>query len=157
MTLNLYTAARGPVQSVNPDICVIYLASQGYVTDGNGNPSGSYATPFTVFAQVQPPSGRDIDHINFFNLQGVMRTVIMYGAPLAINRVSTRGGDLLLFPQTPGAPLDNWLVTYVDETWSPDRMGWSRIIVTLQTDGRVIALNQFGLPALNSNGSLVYT
>jgi hypothetical protein len=179
MALNLHAAVRAPIQSVNPDITAIYLQSRGNYTLDDGTVLPAYATPFDVQAQVQPPTGRDLRHIEFLNLQGVVRTVYVYSNPLAVDRVAARGGDLFMFPQAQPhvvfdssgkivkdsngqailalSPVDLWLVAHVDEFYDVNNLGWTKLYVTLQADGRTVIVNSSGLPVLNSNGGLVTT
>ncbi len=134
MSLNLHSAARGMIQAVNADISATYLQSTGYTLNASGQQVATYAQAKTVQIQVQPPSGRDLQHMEFLNLQGVVRTVFLYSNPQAVDRINVQGGDLLQFPQFHGEPIDNWLVTYVDQTWDVGLTGWTKLIVTLQTD-----------------------
>lgn len=134
MSLNLHSAARGMIQAVNADISATYLQSTGYTLNASGQQVATYAQAKTVQIQVQPPSGRDLQHMEFLNLQGVVRTVFLYSNPQAVDRINVQGGDLLQFPQFHGEPVDNWLVTYVDQTWDVGLTGWTKLIVTLQTD-----------------------
>lgn len=134
MSLNLHSAARGMIQAVNADISATYLQSTGYTLNASGQQVATYAQAQTVQIQVQPPSGRDLQHMEFLNLQGVVRTVFLYSNPQAVDRINVQGGDLLQFPQFHGEPVDNWLVTYVDQTWDVGLTGWTKLIVTLQTD-----------------------
>lgn len=134
MSLNLHNAVRGMIQAVNADISATYLQSTGYTLNASGQQVATYAQAQTVQIQVQPPSGRDLQHMEFLNLQGVVRTVFLYSNPQAVDRINVQGGDLLQFPQFHGEPIDNWLVTYVDQTWDVGLTGWTKLIVTLQTD-----------------------
>ena len=134
MSLNLHSAVRGMIQAVNADISATYLQSTGYTLNASGQQVATYAQAQTVQIQVQPPSGRDLQHMEFLNLQGVVRTVFLYSNPQAVDRINVQGGDLLQFPQFHGEPVDNWLVTYVDQTWDVGLTGWTKLIVTLQTD-----------------------
>lgn len=134
MSLNLHNAVRGMIQAVNADISATYLQSTGYTPNASGQQVATYAQANTVQIQVQPPSGRDLQHMEFLNLQGVVRTVFLYSNPQAVDRINVQGGDLLQFPQFHGEPIDNWLVTYVDQTWDVGLTGWTKLIVTLQTD-----------------------
>lgn len=177
MSLNLHAAVRGPIQAVNKDIQVAYLQSRGNDINDDGTVLPIYAAPFYVKAQVQPPTGRDLRHAEFLNLQGVLRTVYLYSNPQSVDRVAARGGDLLMFPQSQphvvydssgrivlnseglpvlaGAPLDLWLVRWVDEWYDAQALGWTKLFATLQADGRQIVLNSNRLPVLNSQGGLV--
>jgi hypothetical protein len=149
MSLNLHATVRAAIQTVNADITASYIASTGYTVNSAGKQTPSYATPVNVRCQVQPPSGKDLKHLEYLNIQGTIRTVFLYSDPQAIVRVTARGGDLLQFPQFTGAPTDNWLVVEVAETWDvgingtvpadlptppPSFSGWSKLYVTLQTD-----------------------
>ena len=149
MSLNLHATVRAAIQTVNADITASYLASTGYTANGSGQQAPSYAASVDVQCQVQPPSGRDLRHIEFLNIQGTIRTVFLYSNPQAIDRIDARGGDLLQFPQFSGAPVDNWEVFHVGETWDvgtnaapaselptppPSYSGWTKLYVVLQTD-----------------------
>ena len=149
MGLNLHATVRAAIQIVNADIDALYLKSTGFGSNPSGKQVPAYATPVTVRAQVQPPSGKDLRHLEFLNIQGTIRTVFLYSNPQAIVRIDAKGGDLLQFPQFGGAPSDNWLVVSVAETWDvgtngappselptppPSYSGWTKLYVTLQTD-----------------------
>lgn len=117
MSLNLHATVRAAVQGVNRDITAVYLKSTGYAPNAAGKQVPSYAAALPVQAQVQPPSGKDLRHMEFLNIQGTTRTVFLFSNPQAIVRVDARGGDLLQFPQFAGAPNDNWKIAAVAETW----------------------------------------
>ena len=134
MALNLHAVVTPAIQAVNADVQATYLKSTGYTLTTAGKQVPAYATPVTVTINVQPPSGRDLRHFEFLNMQGVISTVFLYSDPQAVDRVNAQGGDLLQFPQFSGAPVDNWLVTMVAETWDVDGGGWTKLYVTLQTD-----------------------
>lgn len=136
MSLNLHSAVRGPVQAVNADTWITYLQSVGNTPNSSGKQVPSYAAPITVRAQIQPPSGTDLKHLEFLNVQGLIRTVFMYSDPQAVVRVAARGGDLLVFPPFRGQPPANWLVREVAETWNVER-GWTKLYAVLQTDSAV--------------------
>jgi len=146
--LNLHATVRGAIQSVNPDVAAIYLKSLGNTPNAAGQQTPSYAPPIFVQLQAQPPSGRDLRHMEFLNIQGATRVGYLYSNPSGIGRVTARGGDLLQFSSFVGAPPENWLVTRVDERWnvgtnnidsadlpaSPPTSGWTKLWLTLQTD-----------------------
>jgi hypothetical protein len=178
MALNLHNAVRSAIPGINPDVQALYLASRGFALSATtGVSTPVYAPPYWVTVQVQPPSGRDLQHINMLNLQGVVRTIYMYGNPQAINRVRAGGADLIMMPQWQphvtvdnrggtvtdnltnpilGAfPVDNWIVSAVDEWYDIEGLGWTKLYVTLQTDGPYIVFDSNRLPVLDSNGSLV--
>lgn len=126
--MNLRGMANGLTQGVNPNQTITWLQSAGYTTDATGKQIAAYAPVQYVQAQVQALSGGDLKHAELMNMQGVMRTVYLYGNVQGIVRADQAGGDLLQFPEVPGGPARNWLVTQVVETW-PD---WAHVIVTLQ-------------------------
>jgi hypothetical protein len=128
--MNLHGAVRGIIGAVNPDLFVSWQVSTGYTVAANGAQSPTYAAAVTVRAQVQPVSGGDLRHTDMLGLQGVMRSVYLYGSADGVIRSAAKGGDLLIFPRVPGGTPVVWLVTEVIETW-PD---WCHVIVTLQTD-----------------------
>jgi hypothetical protein len=121
MSLNLHATVRGAIQTVNADRSISYLKSTGYTPNSSGKQLPQYASPVSVKAQIQPPSGRDLRHMEFLNIQGTTRVVFLYSNPQAIVRVAARGGDLLQFPQFTGAPVDNWLIAADPETWDVEQ------------------------------------
>lgn len=130
---NLHGIVRGIINTVNPDITAVYLASTGQSTDANYKTGPTYAAPVSMGAQSQPITTRDIRRYDFLSGQGVFRAVYLFGNLQAIVRSMQLGGDLLKFPQFKGAPVETWLISAVDETWTPDN-GWCRVICTLQLD-----------------------
>jgi hypothetical protein len=133
---NLHGLVRGAINSVNPDIKAQWLVSTGNTVDDAGASVPAYAAAVPVKAQVQALKGSDLKKYNFLQAQGVHRAVYMYGNPDAINRVESKGGDLLQFPQYPTGVVRTWLITAVDEPWTSGNgnLAWCRVIVTLQLD-----------------------
>lgn len=130
MNLNLHGIVRGAITSVNSDIPIVWLASTGSSAVA-GKRTPTYAAPVTVPGQVQPVSGGQIRKYEFLQSQGIYRSIHFYGDIEAMVRSMQRGGDLVQFPQIPGAAVETWLVAKVDETW---QTGWCRVIATLQLD-----------------------
>ena len=133
---NLHGLVRGAINSVNPDIAGQWLVSTGNAVDDAGKSTPSYAAAVPVKLQVQAVTGQDLRKYAFLQAQGVYRAVYMYANPDAINRVESKGGDLLLFKQYPTGAVRTWLITKVDEPWTAGNgnLAWSRVIVTLQLD-----------------------
>lgn len=133
---NLHGLVRGAINSVNPDIAIVWLVSTGNTVDDAGKSTPSYAAPVNVKGQVQAVSGRDLRKYAFLQAQGVFRAVYMYANPDAINRVESKGGDLLKFQQYPKSVNRTWLVEKVDEPWTAGNgnLAWCRVIVSLQLD-----------------------
>jgi hypothetical protein len=128
--VNLHTATRGIVQSINPDIMATIERSAGYDTLPSGKRKPKFLAAQSVMIQVQPMTTGDIRHAEFLNLQGVMRVVYGYGSTEGIVRATQKGGDLLTFPPFPGQPVCTWLTSEALEVWNS---GWSKVIAILQT------------------------
>ncbi len=126
--MNLHGIVRGVISAVNPDQTIALLRSTGYTTDAASKQIPTFAT-LTGPAQVQASSGKDIERMNNLNIQGIFRTVYLYGNWVGIVRADSKGGDILKFPQVPGAVVQDWKIVNVKETW-PD---WCSVIVCLQT------------------------
>lgn len=127
--MNLRKIANAYTRNVNPNISATWRKSTGYAVNSDGTCKPVY-TDMSVEVQPQAVSGDALAFIEGLNIQGVMRSVYMYGNVQGVVRSDERGGDLLLFPQTPGDPVQTWKVVTVVETW-PD---WAHVIVVLQND-----------------------
>lgn len=64
------------------------------------------------------------------NIQGVLRTVYMYGQTVGVVRPDGTGGDILNFVQAPNRDAQSWKVVHQKEVF-PD---WVCVIVQLQTE-----------------------
>ena len=128
--MNLHKVVRGVIRAVNPDIIATFQRSTGNIVSGSGKAVPSYAKATSVRIQVQPMSSGDtaLAQANMISLQGVLRTVYMYGDTQGIVRPSQQGGDILKFPRVPGGPTSTWLTVGVLETW-PD---FCKVVVCLQ-------------------------
>lgn len=124
--MNLHQIVSPAIAAVNPFITGTLKQATGYTTSGDGTQVPTYATPVTVPLQVQALSGRDIEHLDNMNIQGVVRRIYLNGNVEGVNRKEMKGGDLITFNG------QTWLVTIVFETWDAD--GWCSVGVTLQDD-----------------------
>jgi hypothetical protein len=133
---NLHGLVRGAINSVNPDVAGQWIVSTGNTVDDAGKSTPSYAAAVPARFQVQGVKGSDLKKYEFLQAQGVYRAVYAYANLDAINRVESKGGDLLTFPQYPRGPARTWLVSAVDEPWTSGNgnLAWCRVIVTLQLD-----------------------
>lgn len=131
MSLNLHGIVRGAINSVNPEFTGVWRQSTGYTTASDGVQSPTY-TNATVPMQVQALSGLDLKHTDFLNMQGVKRSVYLFGDAQGVVKPEAKGGDILQFPQARGGVNYNWLVTHVLETWTPDGAGFCKVGVVLQ-------------------------
>lgn len=126
--MNLHGIVRGAITSVNPDISATLLRSNGYVTGADGKQVPVFLS-FSGKIQVQGVSAKDLEHTDYLNIQGVLRTVYLVGNWAGVVRADQKGGDIMKFPQVPGAAIQDWRVVSVKETW-PD---WCSVIVWLQS------------------------
>lgn len=92
------------------------------------NPVGSESitTLFTILAQVQALSTRDLRQIEGLNLQGTLRALYVSGDITGAVRATLKGGDLCTLPDG-----SVWLVTLVPEPWNLTA-GWTKCLITLQ-------------------------
>lgn len=125
--MNLRLVANSATQNINPNISIVWDRSTGYTTNAAGQRVPTTVST-TVLGNVQGITGEDIRHIDALNLQGVFRSVHMYGNVQGVVRVDAKGGDILHFPEAPNEAVKNWKVINVMETW-PD---WCRVLVSLQ-------------------------
>lgn len=131
MALNLHNIVRGAIDALNPVFTIVWRRSTGYTTASDGTQTPTYADT-TVTARVQALSGRDLKHESFLNIQGVKRSVYLYGDVQGVVRPDVKGGDILQFPEARGGSNRDWLVVVVLETWAPDAVGWCKVGVVLQ-------------------------
>lgn len=125
--MNIRGIANSVIQVTNPNISIKWVQSTGYTTNSAGRRTPT-TSETTVQAQVQGLSGQDLQHAEGLNIQGVLRSVHLYGNAQGVVRVTGEGGDILKFPEIPGGTERSWKVVSVMETW-PD---WSRVLVQLQ-------------------------
>lgn len=131
MALNLHNAVRGAIDALNPTFSGVWRRSSGYTVATNGVQTPTYVDS-TVTMRVQALSGRDLKHEAFLNMQGVKRSVYLYGNVQGVVRPNVQGGDILQFPENRGGTNRDWLVVVVLETWTPDAAGWCKIGCILQ-------------------------
>lgn len=125
--INVRGLANAAIQAVNTNQTIGWVQSSGYTTDAAGHRTPS-STTTSIEAQVQATSAGDLKHIDGLNIQGVMRSVYMYGNVQGVVRADQKGGDILQFPEVPGGSSKNWRVVSVVETWPT----WAKVIVVLQ-------------------------
>ncbi len=126
--MNLRGMANSTIQAVNQNQSVIWLQSNGYTTNADGSRTSNEIST-TLQGQIQGLSSGDMRHADGLNIQGVMRSVYLYGNIEGVVRADQQGGDILQFPEVANGPIRNWRVFQVMETW-PD---WCRVLVVLQS------------------------
>ncbi len=127
--MNLHGIVRGAITAVNPDIPGRHIQSTGYTKDAAFKQVPTYKSS-EVRLQVQGVNGKDLAHMDALNIQGVLRTVYMYGNSAGVVRADGTGGDLINFRQTKEHDDQTWKVVNVKEIF-PD---WCCVIVQLQTE-----------------------
>ena len=132
--MNLHGIVRGAINSVNPDRTAAYFASTGATTNADYSQTPGYAAPVTVGVQIQPLDREGLRQVERLNLQGVFRTVYLFGDVQGIVRVQAKGGDLLQFATFQGEAVQRWKIVDVAGPWNVENGGWTKIIVCLQTD-----------------------
>lgn len=133
--MNLHSIVRPAINSVNPDLTGRWLKSTGYTQTVPGAPPvPGYTNNSGVRMQVQALTAKDLKHENFASMQGVKRSVYLFGNVQGVVRPDAQGGDLLIFPENRGGADAVWLVVVVLETWTPDVAGWCKVGVILQPD-----------------------
>jgi hypothetical protein len=130
--MNLHGVVRCAINSVNPDRPALYLASTGATSSADFSQTPSYAPALPVRVQIQPLGRDELKQIERLNLQGVFRTVYLYGNSQGIVRVLAQGGDLLQFAPFQGQATQTWKVVFVDGPWNVENGGWTKLIVVLQ-------------------------
>jgi hypothetical protein len=131
MGLNLHGIVRGAINTVNPDQTGVWRESSGSTTDAAGMTTPTYTNHANVGMQVQAASWKDLQHKDWLSMQGVKRSVYLFGTVEGINKPQAKGGDILQFPKETGGQVFNWLVTVVFEEWAPAGT-WSKVGVVMQ-------------------------
>lgn len=124
--MDLRSIVNPVTQIINNDIDATWMTSTGYTTNSDFSRTPSYSSK-SLKIQVQPISASDLMHVKKLNIQGVLRSVYIFGDLQGIIRADSKGGDMMMFPEIPGQSDSSWKVIKVVETW-PD---WSHVIVCL--------------------------
>lgn len=125
--MNLNAIANTVIPAVNPLTPAVLQISSGSRTNPDGTQTPSYAAPaFTIFAQVQPMTYRDIQQVEHLNLQGTRVGIYLNGELDALVRVNRKGGDLVTIAS--GVHAGVYLVAQVLEQWGD----WVKVAATLQ-------------------------
>src|SRR5271156_630051 len=155
--MNLHAIANPVITSVNPNLRAVLLTSSGFVISPGYGRTPTYR-PDNVFAQIQAMTGGDLRQTEGLNLNGTKRGIYLYGESSATERVSSKGGDLIAFPQRRVARTR--LINLVLEQWP----GWCKVAATLQDDNMNGAFQAFGdnldtnaLVSLASAGAGIFT
>lgn len=121
--MDLMGLTSAAVGAINPPTPLAVKVSTGSTISADGTPTPTYATPVTVYGQVQPLSYADLRQLEGLNIQGSTNAVYFEGEIDAIIRSKDKGGDLITDPAG-----NVYLVTQVLELWAD----WCKVAVTLQ-------------------------
>lgn len=122
--MDLRAIANNLSSQVNPNIPAVLFASTGYTKGAGQRQVPTYAAAQDVVIQLQALDSSDLNQLDGLNIQGQLRAVYIRGALNSVVRVSSEGGDKLVFAG------QTWLVTKVLETWPL----WTKAAITLQVD-----------------------
>lgn len=129
--INVRLAANAAIQVVNPNEGGWVYYSTGFTIDAATRKQvPSFAPAEAVRLQIQAISASMLRHMDGLNIEGVLRSVHMWGNTQGVDRVNQKGGDLLYFRDVPSGTLRVWKVVKVVETWRD----WCHLIVNQQTD-----------------------
>lgn len=122
--MNLHGIVSTVISAVNPQLPVTLRLSTGTMTTlADGTRVPGYQEVDGVFAQVQAQTYKDITQMDSLNLQGTRKVVYLSGEIDGLVRSTSKGGDLITFPDG-----SVWLVAIILEQW-PD---WCKAAITLQ-------------------------
>lgn len=125
MSINVRAIVRSGVNSINPDIDVVILQSDGFTVDDAGDQIPAYLTAVSVAAQVQPVPSEELKHINNYNVSSVYRYLYIDGDWNSLRRSDSKGGDIIYFQGF------EWLVNSKPEIYH-DVNTWTKITVIQQ-------------------------
>lgn len=129
--INVRAAANRGIQVVNTNEGGwLYLSTGFTVSPTTRKQVPTYASAESVRLQIQAVDGSMLKHLDGLNIEGVVRSVHMWGNTQGVDRVNQQGGDLLYFRDVPTGTLRMWKVVKVVETWRD----WCHLIVNQQTD-----------------------
>lgn len=128
--MNLHQIVGPVIAAVNPWTVGSLAVSTGATIAPGGKQTPTWQIFTGILMQVQAFSARELQHVDYLNLQGLVRSVYMNGDVEGLERFAGKGGDVLLFANPQTGLTGAWLVNEVMETWDQD--GWCRVIVTLQ-------------------------
>lgn len=119
--MNLHGIAAPIIGAINPNVTIPLKRSTGSTPSTAGKRVPTYDT-LSGLAQIQAASNKDLAHLASLNIQGIFKSVYLYGNWYGIVRAGAQGGDLLTIDGK------DWLVVMVPENW-PD---WTRVLVCQQ-------------------------
>ncbi|AYP69218.1 hypothetical protein Edno5_0012 [Edwardsiella phage Edno5] len=120
--MNIRSLANRAIQRVNPNITAVLKKYAGETIGPGCKPIPSYLPDQNVTIQLQPLSKGDLQHVDGLNIQGLVKSIHVYGNYFSVQRELEQGGDLFIIDG------HTWLVVEPIELWD----SWCRLIVNLQ-------------------------
>lgn len=130
MPFNLRAAANSVTHVINPNVTgTLFISTGNTIVDHRQVPQYD---KFSIVAQVQPLSSKDLRQLDALNIQSAEKTIFINGSALGIVRIKNRGGDLIVFPEGTLAEGNTWLILASLEQWGAST--WAKVSVILQDD-----------------------
>ncbi|NTU49337.1 MAG: hypothetical protein HGA87_00315 [Desulfobulbaceae bacterium] len=127
--LNLNAISGSVIQDVNPDVEAKLYRYKSYTTTSSGVRVPVYYPAETAMIQCQGVlSAPELAQIAGLNIQGVKQGVYLNGNWQGVVRADKTGGDKLEYADFPGAPVKNWLIVHILESFSD----FTKVVVAQQ-------------------------
>lgn len=129
--MDLRGICDGAIQTVNQNIIVTVQLSVGFVIGSGGKQLPQYETHTGIAAQLQAMTYSDLRQVDGLNIQGVKKSIYLFGSLSGVVRPNQQGGDLITIASQGGAaPQDvgTWLTVQVLESWPT----WTKACIALQ-------------------------
>ena len=125
MSINVRAIVRSGINTINPDISIVVLQSDGFEVVPGGIQEPQYLDAVSATAQVQPVPSEELQHINNYNASSVYYDLYIDGDWSGLNRADEKGGDLIYFDGF------EWLVLSRPEAFSISS-NWTKVRVIQQ-------------------------
>lgn len=129
--MDLRGICDGAIQVVNQNITVSIQLSVGFVIGAGGKQLPQYENYTGIRAQLQAMTYGDLRQVDGLNIQGVKKSIYLFGSLSGVVRPNQKGGDVITITSDGGAaPQDvgTWLTVQVLESWPT----WTKACIALQ-------------------------
>jgi hypothetical protein len=125
MGIAIRNIIRAGINTINPDISIVILQSNGFTVLPGGIQAPGYLPAIDAIAQLQPIPSEELKHINNYNSASVYYDLYIDGDFHSLNRADEKGGDLIYFDGF------EWLVISRPEAFSLTS-NWTKVRVIQQ-------------------------
>jgi len=125
MGINIRGIVRAGINSINPDISIVILQSDGFTVIPGGIQVPAYLDAVGETGQLQPVPSEELKHINDYNSSSVYYDLYIDGDWHSLNRADEKGGDLIYFDGF------EWLVISRPEAYSLTS-NWTKVRIVQQ-------------------------